>query len=49
MAGSNTQEAADRLVVLKDEIEKLDSYEKMIDQHKSVRDTIPHFTLLPLL
>lgn len=35
VAGSNTQEAADRLVVLKREIDKLDAYEKMIDQHKS--------------
>ena len=37
MAGSNTQEATDRLTVLKDEISRLDDYEKLIDQHKSVR------------
>ena len=36
MAGSNTQEATDRLSVLKDEIGRLDEYEKLIDQHKTV-------------
>ena len=37
MAGSNTQEATDRVAVLKDEIKVLDDYEKLLDQHKSVR------------
>jgi hypothetical protein len=36
VAGSNTQEATDRLSVLKDEIGRLDEYEKLIDQHKTV-------------
>ena len=37
VAGSNTQEASDRLAVLRGEIETLDEYEKKIDQHKQVR------------
>jgi hypothetical protein len=37
VAGSNTQEATDRVAVLKDEIRRLDDYEKLIDRHKSVR------------
>jgi hypothetical protein len=36
VAGSNTQEATDRVTVLKDEIKVLDDYEKLLDQHKSV-------------
>ncbi len=36
VAGSNTEEATDRVSVLKDEIAKLDAYEKMIEQHKQV-------------
>ena len=34
--GSNTQESVDRLAVLKEEIEELDDFEKVLDQHKSV-------------
>lgn len=34
--GSNTQEATDRLVVLKEEIARLDEHEKKLDQHKQV-------------
>ena len=34
--GSNTQESVDRLAVLKEENEKLEEFEKVIDQHKSV-------------
>ena len=37
VAGSNTQEATDRVSVLKDEIKLLEDYEKLVDQHKSVR------------
>lgn len=45
VAGSNTKEATDRLVVLKDEIDRLDAYEKMIDQHKSwVQQSIKNIT-----
>ena len=36
MAGSNTEEANGRVDLLKDEIAKLDAYEKTIDQHKQV-------------
>ena len=36
MAGSNTDEANGRVDLLKDEIAKLDAYEKTIDQHKQV-------------
>ena len=35
--GSNTQESVDRLAVLKEEIDRLDDFEKIVDQHKSVR------------
>ncbi len=38
MAGSNTEEATERVSVLKDEIETLDKHEKMIDQHKQARN-----------
>ena len=34
MAGSNTEEANERVDLLKDEIARLDTYEKTIDQHK---------------
>ena len=34
--GSNTQESIDHLAVLKEEIEQLDEFEKLLDQHKSV-------------
>ena len=34
MAGSNTDEANERVDLLKDEIARLDAYEKTIDQHK---------------
>ena len=34
--GSNTQESVDRLAVLKDEIDRLEDFEKIVDQHKSV-------------
>ena len=34
VAGSNTEEANDRVDLLKDEIARLDAYEKTIDQHK---------------
>ena len=45
MAGSNTQEATDRLVVLKDEIARLDAYEKTIEQHKNwVQQSIKNIT-----
>ncbi len=37
MAGSNTQEASDRLDVLRDEIRRLDSYEATLEQHKQAR------------
>ncbi len=43
MAGSNTQEATDRLSVLKDEIGRLDEYEKLIDQHKTVSQRFSFF------
>merc|ERR1712241_1491722 len=33
--GSNTQESVDRLAVLKEENERLDEFEKIVDQHKS--------------
>ena len=36
--GSNTQESVDRLAVLKEEIEELDDFEKVLDQHKSVSE-----------
>jgi len=36
VAGENTQEASDRLLVLQDEISRLDQHEKMLDQHKTV-------------
>lgn len=36
MAGSNTQEATDRLAVLKDEIARLDAHEKELELHKQV-------------
>merc|ERR1711997_746847 len=35
IAGENTQEASDRLMVLQDEISGLDQHEKMLDQHKA--------------
>jgi len=35
VAGENTQEASDRLMVLQDEISRLDQHEKMLDQHKA--------------
>merc|ERR1712109_20279 len=35
VAGENTQEASDRLLVLQDEISRLDQHEKMLDQHKT--------------
>jgi len=35
IAGENTQEASDRLMVLQDEISRLDQHEKMLDQHKA--------------
>ena len=34
--GSNTQESIENLAVLKEEIEQLDEFEKVVDQHKSV-------------
>ena len=34
VAGSNTEEANERVDLLKDEIARLDTYEKTIDQHK---------------
>merc|ERR1719510_2474664 len=34
VAGSNTPEATDRCVVLKEEVKDLEDYEKLIDQHK---------------
>ena len=34
MAGSNTEEANERVDLLKEEIARLDAYEKTIDQHK---------------
>ena len=37
VAGSNTPEATDRCVVLKEEVKDLEDYEKLIDQHKNVR------------
>ena len=36
VAGSNTPEATDRCVVLKEEVKDLEDYEKLIDQHKNV-------------
>lgn len=45
VAGSNTPEATDRLVVLKDEIQRLQDYENMIDQHKTwVQQSIKNIT-----
>ena len=38
--GSNTQESVDRLAVLKEENERLDEFEKIVDQHKSVSHII---------
>ena len=37
VAGSNTPEATDRLTVLKDEIQRLEDFEKVVDKHKAVR------------
>ena len=37
VAGSNTPEATDRLAVLKDEITRLEDFEKVVDKHKAVR------------
>lgn len=34
---SNTQEFAETLVIIKEEIRLLDDYEKMIDSHKQVK------------
>ena len=34
VAGSNTEEANERVDLLKEEIARLDAYEKTIDQHK---------------
>lgn len=43
--GSNTQESVDRLSILKDENERLEQYEKVIDQHKSwVQQSIKNIT-----
>jgi len=43
--GSNTQESVDRLAVLKEENEKLEEFEKVIDQHKSwVHQSIKNIT-----
>jgi len=43
--GSNTQESVDRLAVLKEENEKLEEFEKVIDQHKSwVQQSIKNIT-----
>ena len=36
VAGSNTPEATTRLAVLKDEIQRLDDFEKVVDKHKAV-------------
>lgn len=45
VAGSNTPEATDRLVVLKDEIKSLEDYENKIDQHKAwVQQSIKNIT-----
>lgn len=45
VAGSNTQEATDRLSVLKDEIKELEEFEKNIDKHKSwVTQSIKNIT-----
>merc|ERR1711981_166404 len=35
VAGSNTPEATDRLAVLKDEIQRLEDFEKVVDKHKA--------------
>ena len=43
VAGSNTPEATDRCVVLKEEVKDLEDYEKLIDQHKNVRCLHTHF------
>ena len=40
MAGSNTPEATDRLAVLKDEITRLEDFEKVVDKHKAVSKLI---------
>ena len=37
VAGSNTPEATDRLAVLKDEIQRLEDFEKVVDKHKAVK------------
>jgi len=43
--GSNTQESVDRLAVLKEENERLDEFEKIVDQHKSwVQQSIKNIT-----
>jgi len=43
--GSNTQESVDRLAVLKDEIDRLEDFEKIVDQHKSwVQQSIKNIT-----
>jgi len=45
VAGSNTPEATDRLVVLKDEIQRLQDYENTIDKHKAwVQQSIKNIT-----
>ena len=38
--GSNTQEFTDRVAVLKGEISELDKHEKMLDQHRQVREVV---------
>lgn len=43
--GSNTQESVDRLAVLRDEIDKLQDFEQVIDRHKSwVQQSIKNIT-----
>jgi len=43
--GSNTQESVDRLAVLKEENDRLDEFEKIVDQHKSwVQQSIKNIT-----
>jgi len=45
VAGSNTPEATDRCVVLKEEVKDLEDYEKLIDQHKNwVQQSIKNVT-----
>ena len=44
--GSNTQESVDHVAVLRTEIDRLETFENDLDQHKSVRNTFDILTIL---